>query len=397
MTRFDELKVGDVAEITHTITQKDIEKFVDLTGDDNKLHVNEEYAAKTSFKKPVAHGMLGASFISTIIGTKLPGDGALWYSQSLEFILPVRIGDKLTIRAEIIKKDERNKSIELETIIFNQERQKVTTGVSKVKVVELAPVEKQNNLTTSNMQKKTAVVLGATGGIGKATCYELAKSGFNVAVHFHRNEDKAKEIVKNVREMGRDAYSFSADITSLKEVNNMMLDIDNRLKEITVLINCTTVKIPAIKFSELDWEDIQKHINNQLKGAFNAIKAILPIFEKNKYGKIVHVDTQYIDAPEPHLTPYIAAKGALRAFSKSVALDLAPKGIMLNMVSPGMTETTLISEVPERTRLVTAAKAPLKRLASPEDVAKVILFLAKEDSDYLCGEIIRVNGGQLMV
>ena len=80
MSRFDEIKVGDVAELEHTVTKQDIERFVELTGDDNRLHIDAEYAAKTSFKKPVAHGMLGASFISTIIGTKLPGDGALWFA-----------------------------------------------------------------------------------------------------------------------------------------------------------------------------------------------------------------------------------------------------------------------------------------------------------------------------
>ena len=86
MKNYEEINIGDAAEIKHTITQSDIEKFVELTGDDNKLHVDEDYASTTSFKKPVAHGMLGASFISTIIGTKLPGDGALWYAQNLEFL-----------------------------------------------------------------------------------------------------------------------------------------------------------------------------------------------------------------------------------------------------------------------------------------------------------------------
>ena len=84
--KYGEIKVGDKATLQHKITQNDIEKFVDLTGDDNKLHIDKDYAARTSFKKPVVHGMLGASFISTIIGTKLPGDGALWFSQTLEFL-----------------------------------------------------------------------------------------------------------------------------------------------------------------------------------------------------------------------------------------------------------------------------------------------------------------------
>ena len=119
--------------------------------------------------------------------------------------------------------------------------------------------------------------------------------------------------------------------------------------------------------------------------------------EQAHYGKIVHMDTQYVDSPESNLLPYIAAKGALRGFSKSLAYDLAPKGIRVNMVSPGMTDTEQISDVPERVRLVTAAKTPLRRLATPEDVAKAVVFLCTDQSDFLCGENIRVNGGQIMI
>ena len=111
--KYEEIQVGTTQQLTHTITQADIEKFVDLSGDDNKLHVDKAFAARTSFKKPVVHGMIGASFISTVIGTKLPGDGALWYSQTLDFLLPVRIGDMITVVAEVIKKNDRERSIEL--------------------------------------------------------------------------------------------------------------------------------------------------------------------------------------------------------------------------------------------------------------------------------------------
>ena len=112
MKKYIDINVGDVETLVHTITKEDIQKFVDLTGDDNRLHLDEKFASTTHFKKPVVHGMLGASFISTIIGTKLPGDGALWFSQSLEFLLPVRIGDVLTIKAEVLKKNDREQVIE---------------------------------------------------------------------------------------------------------------------------------------------------------------------------------------------------------------------------------------------------------------------------------------------
>ena len=134
--RYADIYIGQKETLTHIITLDDINKFVQLTGDDNKLHVDEKFASNTVFKKPVVHGMLGASFISTIIGTKIPGDGALWFSQSLEFLLPVRIGDELRVVAEVIKKNDKENIIELKTDIYNQNRQIVTKGFAKVKVVE---------------------------------------------------------------------------------------------------------------------------------------------------------------------------------------------------------------------------------------------------------------------
>jgi len=121
---YHQINVGDRAELSHEITASDIEKFVSLSGDDNRLHVDQQYAANTAFKKPVAHGMISASFISTIIGTRIPGDGALWYEQNLEFLLPVRVGDIITVKAEVIKKIDRLKAIELKTEVYNQHRQK---------------------------------------------------------------------------------------------------------------------------------------------------------------------------------------------------------------------------------------------------------------------------------
>ncbi|NBV41298.1 MaoC family dehydratase, partial [bacterium] len=137
---FDAFQVGDVATLTHVITQSDIEKFVALTGDDNPLHVDKKYAKTTVFKEPVAHGMLGASFISTIIGKHIPGDGALWMSQSFEFLLPVRIGDTLTISAKILEKHDSQRMFVLETDIINQHKQLVVRGQAKVKKMEqMAP------------------------------------------------------------------------------------------------------------------------------------------------------------------------------------------------------------------------------------------------------------------
>lgn len=395
MKKFESISVGDHAELTHFITQADIDHFVELTGDDNKLHIDKEYASKTTFKKPVAHGMLGASFISTIIGTKLPGDGALWYSQNLEFLLPARVGDTITIKAVVIDKVERTQTLELSTDIFNQHKQKITTGTAKVKVIEQEIIVAEKD--SVNIKSKVALVVGGTGGIGKETCFQLAKDGFKVAIHYHSNRDLAEKMKEQITSIGVEAITVNADITVFEQVKEMIEKTIRKFNIITVVVNCTTLAVRNIKFKDLEWHNIQDHFDVNIKGSFNILKCVIPIMEQEKYGKIINISTQYIEGPKPELTHYITAKSGLLGFVKALANELGPKGIRINLVSPGMTDTELIADVPEKVRLLTATTTPLRRLATPQDIASSISFLASEKSDFITGETIRVNGGQIMI
>lgn len=395
MSRFDDINLGDRAELVHIITAEDVEKFVDLTGDDNRIHVDREYASHTTFKKPVAHGMLGASFISTIIGTKLPGDGALWFSQNLEFILPVRVGDKITVTAEVINKYQRDKIVELQTDIFNQNHQKVTSGIAKVKIVEQKELPDD---TIPSMQRKVALIIGASGGIGRAVSVRLAEDGFDIALHCFTQIKTVKELEKAITDIGRKCHVYSADITDDTQMKQIVTDIVRHFGTITVLVNCATVKVTSSKFASLDWVDIQSHFDVNVKGAFNSAKYILPLMQGQRYGKVINFTTQYIEGTPPtELLAYVTAKSALCGFTKSLAVECAPFGITVNMISPGMTDTELIADIPEKTRLMTAAKTPLRRLAKPADIAGAVSYLASESANFVTGETLRINGGQAML
>ena len=391
---YKEINIGDTADIKHTISQTDIEKFVDLTGDDNKLHVDEDYASTTSFKKPVAHGMLGASFISTIIGTKLPGDGALWFSQNLEFLKPVRVGDELRITAKVIKKIDRTKTIELQTDIYNQHKQKVTTGISKVKLVEV-------NLPKGKVKKikpkKTALIIGSTGGIGSATCLQLAKDGFEIAIHYYKNKNKAENLKKQIEKLGRKAVIVSGDIISPEDIIEIKEKSMRAIGNISIIANCSTIPVPNIKFADLEWGDMRAHYDINIKGSFNLLREFVPDWEKAQFGKFISLTTLATEKPNAQWVPYITSKTALNGFVKALAFELAPKGIRINLVSPGMVDTPLIADIPEKIRLLSAAQTPLRTIATVEDVAGSISFLASEKSNFLTGETIRVNGGQIML
>ena len=263
MATYEEINVGDKAELKHVITQDDIHKFVELTGDDNKLHIDRDYASKTSFQKPVAHGMLGASFISTIIGTKIPGDGALWYAQTIEFLLPVRVGDEITVKAEVIKKIDQLNAIELQTDIYNQHKQKVTGGIAKVKVIP------QETTKIINFDKpsllKNALIIGGTGGIGSATCLELAKEGYNIAIHFYTNKSAAEKLSEDISKLGVDACVVSGEIKSADDSERIIERATRKIGEISLLVNCATLKIPNIKFEKLEWNDFEDHFNINIK------------------------------------------------------------------------------------------------------------------------------------
>ena len=408
MSRIDQIDVGDTAEIVHVVTADDLARFVELTGDDNKLHTDAAYAAKTSFKKPVAHGMLGAAFISTVIGTKLPGDGALWFAQNLEFLLPVRIGDTLTVRVEVAKKLPRERVLELKTDIFNQHRQKVTTGSAKVRMIEpettvAAGPDRPAKATAAEAKAapaappRTALVIGGSGGIGRAVCAQLARDGFAVAIHFHHNRAAAEATAGEIARDGKPAPVLQADVANAAQVKDMLEEAVRRIGTISVVVDCSAGHFVYTKFSALDWPMFEAELAINVRGAFNLAQAIAPAMAAQGYGKLIFITSQASDAAVAELAPYITAKSALNGFARALAVELAPKGIRVNLVSPGMTDTDLIADVPERTRLLVAARTPLRRLATPSDVAGAVSFLASDKGDFLTGETIRVNGGQTML
>lgn len=393
--RYEDIFIGQKESLSHKVTQSDIEKFVDLSGDDNKLHVNKEFAAKTSFKKPVVHGMIGASFISTIIGTKIPGDGALWFSQTLEFLLPVRVGDEITVTAEVTKKSDRDRTIELNVEIQNQNRQVVTRGISKVKVLEEL-VEAVETLKKET-EKKVALVVGATGGIGSAVACQLAEDGYDVILNYHSNKEKANRLKREIEEQTQSkAYAIQADINDERDIENLVEQAMREVYRIDCFVNCASTPIPPINVTELNYSDFEKQMDLNIKINLSFIKKLLPQMIERKNGKIITVGSLFSDKPNPNLVHYATAKAALEGFTRAMAFELAPKGIRVNMVSPSMIATDLTADIPEKMKLLSAMQTPLRRLATPEDVAGAVSFLASEKSDYLSGEVIRINGGQLM-
>lgn len=391
---FEAIQVGETHSLVKTITEADVRRFVEMTGDDNPLHVNRAYAETTAFKDIVVHGMLGASFISTVIGTKLPGTGALWVAQNLEFLLPVRLGDELTISCTVLKKHERERLLELDTRIVNQNRQVVLTGQGKVKLLTTSAPEEKN---VPAVRLQVAIVTGGAGGIGKAICLRLAKDGYHVVVNFRGQGDRAAEIVAEINAGNTRAIAVQADISTEAGAAKLYKAAVHEFGGVSVLVNNASPHINPKAFSTTEWSDVQQQLDVQVKGAFLLTRACVPEMSTRHWGRIVNITSQVIDGP-PSVTwtGYAMAKGALAVFSKYMAAELGPHGITVNCVSPGMCETSLIGDVPEKAQLMIARQTPLRRLAKPADVAAAVAHLVSEDAGFVTGDTIAVNGGMVM-
>ncbi|MCV2357236.1 SDR family oxidoreductase [Paucibacter sp. B2R-40] len=390
---FEAVNVGDQQSLVKPITEADIRRFVELTGDDNPLHVDPEYASETSFKEIVVHGMLGASFISTVIGTKLPGPGALWVSQSMEFNLPVRLGDTLTVTCTVLKKHPRERLLELDTRICNQHGQVVLSGGGKVKLLE----PPRPKLAAAVARLKVAIVTGGAGGIGRAICEKLAAEGFAVVVNYSASQDKALKLVAKLKDGGAAAVAVQADVSTQTGAAKLVKAAIDHFGGVTVLVNAASPRIVARQIEELAWDEVQQHLDVQLKSALLMVQACKPSMQAAGGGRVISLGSQSWDGvPVAGWTAYAIAKGALSTLTRYLAAELGPLGITANLVSPGMTNTGFISGVSEKQQLMVARQTPLRRLAEPEDAAAAVAFLASEQAAYITGQNLRVNGGGSM-
>lgn len=391
---FDAIRLGDRRELTKTITEEDIRQFVRMTGDDNPLHVDAAFAAQTPFKDIVVHGMLGASFISTVIGTKLPGPGALWVSQSMEFLLPVRLGDVLTVSCTVTAKHERDRLLDIDTLITNQHQQSVLKGSGRVKVLESAAPAAAAG---ARERSRVALVTGGTGGIGEAICRRLAADGFAVAINYHRNAARAQHIAEAIRAAGGQAVAVEADISTAAGVAQLVARASGALGPIGVLVNNASPRINPKPLADIGWDDIQTQLDVQLRGAFLLTQQCAAAMADHGGGRIVNITSQATrGTPTPHWTAYAVAKAALATFSRQIAAELGPAGITVNCVAPGMTETALIGDIPQKQQMVIGRQTPLRRLAQPDDIASAVAYLASDDARFVTGHTLEVNGGMVM-
>ena len=386
--RFEQIEVGDRAEFSHKLTVEDVDAFSRLTGDDNPLHMDESYAAGTDYGKRVVHGMLTASFLSTVIGTRLPGPGALWFEQTLRFLAPVRIGETISIEVTVTQKSPAERILVLSTVILGESARKVLTGEAKVKVL---PAAQQQELPED--RPGAVVVSGAATGIGAAIARAVAADGRPVVLNYRSSAAAARALVTEIREGGGHAIAVEGDLSDGALPARLVDHAVSRFGALWGVVNNASPPAQDFDLVEVPWDAFERHLTVQVRATLQLCQAAIPVMLDNGGGAIVSISSTAATNPPPRLLPYSMAKAALEHMTLAMANELGPRGIRANVVAPGMTSTSFIADFPAKAKALARMGTPLRKLAQPAQIGSVVAFLLSDAASHITGEVVRVSGG----
>lgn len=246
-----------------------------------------------------------------------------------------------------------------------------------------------------NLDGKAALVTGASRGIGREIALEFARQGANVAVNFSGSEAKALEVVDEIKALGRDAFAVKCDVSDSDQVADMVKKTIDRFGKLDILVNNAGITKDNLlmRMKESEWDDV---LNINLKGVFLCTKAATRQMMKQRNGRIINITSIVGVSGNPGQANYVAAKAGVIGLTKTTAKELASRNITVNAIAPGFISTEMTDKLPEEVKAEMLKQIPLARFGDTKEIAKAAVFLASDDSGYITGQTIHVNGGMFM-
>jgi len=242
---------------------------------------------------------------------------------------------------------------------------------------------------------RTALVTGGSRGIGRAIALALAEEGADVAVNYVSSESAARDVVANIAKMGRRGLLAQADVSDFPDTFRMAQDVLKEFGHLDILVNNAGINSDKT-FTKMDHASWRKVLAINLDGVFNCTKVFVDQMLGQTYGRVVNITSVIGQIGNFGQANYAASKAGVAAFTKSLAKELAGKGVTVNAVAPGFIETEMIEGIPEKVRDRLLAQIPLKRFGSAEEVARAVCYIVSSDGDYITGAELSINGGLLM-
>lgn len=242
---------------------------------------------------------------------------------------------------------------------------------------------------------KCALITGATRGIGKQIAITLAKQGYNIALNYRKENKELENTKKEIEEIGVQVIAVKGDVANFEECENFVKQVIERFGQIDVLVNNAGITKDML-LMRMKKEDFEQVIDTNLVGTFNVTKNVVPYMMKARSGRIINISSVVGISGNAGQTNYSASKAGIIGFTKSLAKEIASRNILVNAVAPGFIETNMTDVLKDDVKQEIAKNIPLKRMGTAQDVANVVKFLASDDSSYITGQVINVDGGMLM-
>ncbi len=246
------------------------------------------------------------------------------------------------------------------------------------------------------LEGKVAIVTAASSDRGSAIAELLASTGASVTINYFSNKQKSESVLKRIENIGGKAMIWQADVTSKTSVDKMVKETANKYGAVDILVNNAHGKIRRKSFEVTEWKEYEENINGTLMGAHNCCQAVIDEMQKKGWGRIINIMDNIVNDPVKGYRSHITGQSALGGFTRGLGIEMGAFGITVNLVNAGFTLAEKTPHAPPHVHKVIADQTPLKRIASPKDIAKAVLYYASDWSDFVTGNCLTVDGGKTM-